>query len=586
MKRSVPSTYYRQAIKKILFLLIACLFSGALDHISLTLATPQHTESHYYRLPGVIVPLLLSHTPNSVTAPSKVLQLSVHLSIRNRTFLDTLLTMQADPNSPFYHHYLTPQTFKSQFGPTEDTIEDVITFLQSHHLTITSIASNNLVIHASASVATIEKTFLIMLHNYVIDGHTIYAPSLNPAIPDHLVSSLQNIVGLDNISVYKPRYRIQKGISSPSAQPTGYTPNDIRTAYDINPLLKMGADGTGQTVALFELDGYTPADIDTYLNYYKLGPKKYSDVLIDGAINMPGSSAIETTLDMEMMSAIAPNATQKVYIGPNSTVGVNDIYNAIVNDDSAKIVSISWGQCEVATGNAEIETLHDIFQQGAAQGQTFFAASGDAGAYDCGDMSLSVDSPANQPNVVGVGGTTLILNKDSTYRSESAWSSTSDSQLSGGGGGLSFYFPRPAYQTDPHVTSSQRMVPDVSANANPATGYSIYCSRPLDVCSRWSMVGGTSAAAPLWAAIAADINHYLFAQKKMPLGYLNPTLYTLYNKLQRYPAYHDVTTGDNRFYKATIGYDLATGIGTPDAWNLARDLAMPALIPTKEQPLP
>ncbi|GCE25063.1 pseudomonapepsin [Dictyobacter alpinus] len=488
--------------------------------------------------------------------------------------MDLLLTKQADPTSPLFHHYLTPQEFKSQFGPTKDAVNNVKLFLQSHHLAVTSISSNNLVIHTVGSVAAIESTFSIMLYDYIINGRTAFAPSLNPAVPNDLAPSLRNIAGLNNLSMYEPRYRMLKEDAPPHPLPISYTPNDIQVAYDVKPLLNTGANGAGQTIALFELDGYNPADITTYLDLYKLGPKKFSDVLIDGTRNVPGSGAIETTLDMEMVSSMAPNALQKVYIGPNTTVGVNDTYNAIVTDNSAKVVSTSWGQCEQAAGEAEMGTLHDIFRQGAAQGQTFFAASGDDGAYDCGDTSLSVDSPANQPSVVGVGGTTLLLNKDSTYGSESAWSTIVRTQLLGGGGGLSSYFSRPAYQNNLAITSPQRMVPDVSANADPATGYSVYCSGGnTSICKGWITVGGTSASAPVWAGMAADINQYLTKQKKISLGNANSILYALSNTPQRYPAYHDVTTGTNAFYKATIGYDLATGLGTPDIWNIARNLS-------------
>jgi len=575
MKSSLRFIDHRKKVKITVLLFILFFSSGYFDHVSPVIASPHHVASPPYRLPGIVVPLLLNHAVSSgITSPSKVLQLSVHLALRNEKLLDTLLAKQANPASPLFHHYLTPQEFKSQFGPTEAAVNKVKLFLQSHHLAVTSVSSNNLVIHAVGTVAAIEPTFSIMFHDYIIDGRTAFAPSLNPAVPNDLAPSLRNIAGLDNLSRYEPRYRMLKEDAPPHPLPIIYAPNDIQTAYDVKPLLKTGANGAGQTIALFELDGYNSADITTYLDRYKLGPKKFSDVLVDGTRNVPGSGAIETTLDMEMVSSMAPNALQKVYIGPNTTVGVNDTYNAIVADNSAKIVSTSWGQCEEAAGEAEMGTLHDIFRQGAAQGQTFFAASGDAGAYDCRDTSLSVDSPSNQTSVVAVGGTTLLLNKDSTYGNESAWSAIDGTQLSGGGGGLSSYFPRPAYQTNLTITSPQRMVPDVSANANPATGYSVYCSGGnTSICKGWITVGGTSASAPVWAGMAADISHYLTTQKKISLGNANALLYALSNTPQRYPAYHDVTAGTNGFYKATIGYDLATGLGTPDIWNIARNLS-------------
>ena len=171
-----------------------------------------------------------------------------------------------------------------------------------------------------------------------------------------------------------------------------------------------------------------------------------------------------------------------------------------------------------------------------------------------------------------MGGTKLLVGTGGTYSSESAWSNTSNS--SGGGGGISSYFSRPSYQTGTNLTNANREVPDVSADADPASGYSVYCTVTAAGCSSsgWISVGGTSAAAPLWAGIAADVNQYLSGLSKPVLGSASSKLYTLYNTAQTYTPYHDVTTGNNLYYSATANYDLATGVGTPDAWNIARDL--------------
>ena len=598
MRRALQPEWHLYITMKIVAVLLVLTASGMFNNVSLTFAASQRVHTSYARVRGVSVPRALGHVVGGVPK-DKLLQLSIDLSIRNKSGLDALLAAQANPASPLYHHYLTPQEFKTIFGPTQDTVNSVIAYLKSQSFTVDSVSANNVTIKVTGSVGKVENSFQIALNNYAMNNRVVFAPTLDPAVPDAVAPAIQNIVGLDNVAVYQPRYvlppKLQNKLSPHvgTGPNGGYTPSELRTAYDVNPLINTGANGAGQTVAIFELDGYNPSDINTYLNNYNLGPAKYSNVLVDGASNIAGSGTVEVALDMEIVSALAPAAKQMIYIGPNSTLGVNDLYSKIVNDNSVKVTSTSWGQCEAASGQAELSTLDTIFKQGAAQGQSFFAASGNSGAYDCGDSSLAVDSPADQPYVVGVGGTTLLTGSGGAYSSESAWTTVGGSRNGGGGGGISTSFSQPTYQHGPNLTSSFRTVPDVSADADPATGYSIYCTGNADLCNGWLVIGGTSAAAPLWAAIATDTNQYLISQNKPPLGNVNAALYTLYNTPQPNVAYHDVTTGTNLYYNAGPGYDLATGIGSPDAWNFARDLAgtsgTPQPIPTPTttpQPIP
>jgi kumamolisin len=261
---------------------------------------------------------------------------------------------------------------------------------------------------------------------------------------------------------------------------------------------------------------------------------------------------------------------------------VNDTYNQIVTDKKAQIATISWGECESQSGNAELQTLDNILSQGSAEGIAMYAASGDSGAYDCNDTNLAVDSPAGDPNITGVGGTNLQLN-NGAYGSETVWSNPSDTQRSpqgaGGGGGISSFFKEPSWQTGPGVqnqySNGNREVPDVSADADPATGYSVYCTVAAAGCSSsgWITVGGTSAAAPLWAGSTALVNEYLQNQQKSRIGFANPALYNLENATEQFPPFHDVTSGTNLYYPATAGYDEASGWGSPDIYNIARDIA-------------
>jgi subtilase family serine protease len=538
-------------------------------------------------LPGHI-PAALAHAhPIGRAAPNQRLALSIGLRLRDRSGLDALLKTMYDPRSPGYHHFLTPEQFNAFFAPTARQVSIVEQYLRNAGIQVGSVSPNHLLIDASATVAQAELVFGVQINEYRLGARTVYAPANDPSVPADVAAIVQNIGGLDNVGLYHPldllamaqarqtRPRPTQPFPGPAG---GYTPSELRTAYDINPLISAGDQGDSQTVAIFELDGYKSSDITAYDNYYGLSGGSYSNIYVDGFNGSAGSGAIEVELDMEDVTAIAPHAAQLIYEGPNTTQGVNDTYNKIVTDNKAQVMSTSWGECEQNSGNSELQTLDGIFAQGASQGISFFAAAGDSGAYDCGDgITLAVDSPASDPYVTGVGGTTLNTGSGGMYQSESVWSNAS--QGSGGGGGLSISFSQPSWQTGPGVqnqySNGMREVPDLSADADPNTGYSIYCTVSAAGCpgSGWTVVGGTSAAAPLWTASTAILNQYLVANGKSRMGFANPTWYKTASNTQTYTPYHDITTGNNLYYPATSGYDLASGWGSPNLYNLARDLA-------------
>ena len=523
------------------------------------------------------------------------LNLSVGLQLRNRQELASLLSDLYNPRSPRYHSFLTSQEFTDLFGPTPAQVQQVKSYLQQQGLVVTSISPNGLLIDATSSVAQAEAAFQVTINNYVLGANTFFANANPPTIPGALSSLITSIGGLDNSVKMHPLYHLSgpghgklkpsiklNSSAKPQAAQSGYGPSDLSGAYDATPLQSSGVQGNNQTVAVFELDGYQSSDITQYLQNYGLGTPNISNVLVDGFNGSAGAGAIEVELDIEVVAAMAPKANQIVYEGPNTTQGVNDTYNKIVTDNKARITTISWGECEAQSGNAELQTLDSIFSQGSAEGITMYAAAGDSGAYDCNDTSLAVDSPADDPNVTGVGGTNLQIS-NGAYGSESVWSNPTDTQRSpqgsGGGGGLSSYFKQPTWQVGPGVqnqySNGNREVPDVSADADPASGYAVYCTVSAAGCSSsgWIEVGGTSAAAPFWAGSTALINNYLQSQSKSPVGFITPTLYALANSKQQYAPFHDVTSGTNLYYPATAGYDEASGLGSPDVYNIARDIA-------------
>ncbi|HVS06635.1 MAG TPA: S53 family peptidase [Candidatus Dormibacteraeota bacterium] len=510
--------------------------------------------------------------------PTRKLTIGVSLALRNQAALQSFIAGVSDRKSPNYGHYLSPDQFAAAYGPTQAQVQQVVDYLHSHGLAVTATSSNRTLVDATGSLATVQAAFGVTISNWH-DGaqnRDFYGNDTQPVLPTTLASYVVGIAGLNN------HYPLQRLGPAPRAPPGGgpaggYTPNDLKKAYDVTPLASAGYNGSGQPLGLFELDGFRQSNITTYDTDYGLGSPAPSVVRVDGGSGPLGNGEVEVELDIEVMHALAPAAPITVWEGPNSDPGVNDTYNAMVTSNTTKSNSTSWGICEQQTTHSEMSTLDNIFQQAAAQGQSFFAASGDYGAYDCGGSFLSVDSPANDPYVTGTGGTTLTLNADGTYKTESAWSNPNYSPPLGSGGGLSTYFARPSWQTGPGVSNSysngKRQVPDISSDADSNTGYSVYVTYGG---TGWTVVGGTSAAAPSWAAFTAVYNQYAAANAKPNLGYANPTLYSTGSNAQPYAPYHDVTTGDNLYYAATATWDYATGWGTYDANNLARDLAGPA----------
>ncbi|MBA2284211.1 MAG: S8/S53 family peptidase [Ktedonobacteraceae bacterium] len=573
----------RNLVRNLLFLVAALLLIGT-SLIAVHMAV-RANSNQLVTLSGHSVPLIEHAQLLQPTDANQHLHLSIGLQIRNRAVLDNTLHAIDDPHSAQYHHYLTDSQFNQAFAPTPDQVQQVVSFLQNQKLTVTHIASDNLLIDATGTTAQAEQAFHVQINNYQVGKHAFYANASPPSVPLYVGQLITAISGLDNSVQYHPRALHTRQAASlhtkKLATPSGYGPQELNAAYNAVPLHSTNILGDNQTVAVFELDGYQQSDLTQYFRQYNLGTPSVTPIKVDGFDGSAGQGAIEVELDIEVIAAMAPHANQLVYEGPNSTTGLNDTYNRIVSDNKAKIVSISWGLCESSTGSAELSALNTIFAAGAAKGITFYAASGDSGAYDCNDTSLAVDSPADDPNVTGVGGTNLQLS-NGAYGSESVWSNPGDTQRSprgaGGGGGFSNTYKQPSWQTGPGTGSGNngmREVPDVSAAADPATGYAVYCTAPASGCpsSGWITVGGTSAAAPLWAGSTALINQYLQAQSKSPAGHITPALYSLASAQQAFPPFHDITAGNNLNYMATPGYDMASGLGSPDIYNIARDLA-------------
>jgi subtilase family serine protease len=531
----------------------------------------------------------------------RIIDLQLALKLRNRAQLDDLIRRVSTPHSTEYGHYLTPQEFGARFGPTAMQVDQATALLRAHGFRVTAAAPGSTLVDARGTVAAVEAALHTRIGHYrEASGHEFFANDTAPALPSSLAANITGVLGLDNR--YQRRHSaVQPRVCPPTCAGTPYAPTQLRTGFGLTTAPLTSLTGTGQTLGLLELDDFQQANINGYDTSYSLPPLTPQREVVDGgpvpAITNPGE--IEVELDIEVMHALAPGASILVFEGPNSTTGVNDTYGCMVNPAAnaacpnhaggitAPSNSTSWGECEPNQGPAETNTLGAIFAQAAAQGQSFFAASGDTGAYDCypDTSGIWVDSPASDPNVTGVGGTKLFLNPDNTYNSETAW--PREPQLYyGSGGGKSIFSSKPSWQTGPGVITTAgapRQVPDVSLNADPVTGYSVYtCLRNSGSCTASGAglrsLGGTSAGAPGWAAFTAIYNQYAACQGRQNLGFANPTLYSLGSNAQPFPPFNDVTIGDNKEgttlgYSAGAHYDMVTGWGSLRASDFAQDVA-------------
>jgi len=543
-------------------------------------------------LSGHIPPAVAHSQAVAALDSARPLALALTLPLRNQAELADLLRAQADPEDPRFGQFLTPQAFAARFSPTQADYARAAAYARSVGLVVTGTHPSRTVLDVAAPAASAERAFglHLLVYQSLRDGRFFYAPDAEPRVPAGLASVVSGVIGLDNAAQWHPHLRLKSAADAfaldPLALPfqTGsgpggaLSPSDIKKAYNLAGSAQTGA---GQTLALFELDGYAASDVAAYEANFGLPSVPLQNILIDGYSGASGSGAGEVTLDIELQAALAPGATKiLVYEAPNSNAGVVDAYTRIAADNLAKQISTSWGEAENSAGTSTRNAENTAFQQMAAQGQSIFAAAGDSGADDNGS-TLSVDDPASQPYMTGVGGTALsTAGPGGAYSSEKTWNGGSVAS-GAGGGGISTVWPIPSYQAPvagsaaSKGSATMRNVPDVSLDADPNTGYSIYFG------GKWVVYGGTSCAAPLWAAFTALVNQQRATNGLGTLGFANPPLYAAFQGANGAADFHDIADGStNLFYPAVAGYDDATGLGTFNGANLLLDLSGKAAAPT------
>jgi hypothetical protein len=524
-------------------------------------------------------------------AASTPLSLDIVFAPRDPAALDALLQQLYDPSSPEYHDFLAKGQFGPLFGAAPNTIINVASTLTSLGLTPGQVSSNDLTLPVSTTVAGAEVAFGVQIHQYgLASGRVGFANTSPPKVPSTIAADLIGVLGLSDVATQQPldlraptgsRRPTTPAVLSPNASGpipctaasnTGYayTANQLANAYGLDTGAYAGGRlGVGETVALFELEPFLSSDISAYESCYGISTTVNVTTVDGGAGTGDGSG--EAALDIEDVAGLAPDARIDVYEAPSTSNGPLDEYTQIADDDSAQVVSSSWGLCEPLEGSPTAQSEETVFEQMATQGQSMLAAAGDSGSEACYypqdgyyDKSLAVGDPASDPYVTGVGGTDLTAIGPAP--TETVWNESALG-AGAGGGGISEFWQMPSWQQTLGVNSDSsgtpcdvpsgsycREVPDVAASADPYNGYVVYWD------GGWTDIGGTSAASPLWAALTALADEGCSSKA----GFLNPTLYAHEGDL------NDITSGNNDYtgthgglYPATVGYDMASGLGTP-----------------------
>ena len=529
--------------------------------------------------------MLAPHLPGAVAngqaamtgavSPQQSLHLAIHLPVRNQAELTQLLHDLYDPKSPNFHKYLNVSEFTKRFAVTAADYNAVVAWAKANGLSVTAKTPNRRLLAVQGSVGTVNRAFHVKINYYRHPGgaRTFYSPDREPTVVGLRVPLLQ-ITGLNNYVLPQSMLRHRAVVSATApvsatgSGPAGEDlPRDMRAAYYGNGPLT----GAGQTIGIFSFDGYLLSDVQLY--YSKTGMSSnvpIENVLVDGfsgactAVSSPTSSACddgEQVLDIVNAIGMAPGIKQILFYEGSSNT---EILNQMATDNVAKVLSSSWGW-----NPADAASDDPIFQEFAAQGQSFVSASGDDGEFNSSTYSF----PGVDPYITQVGGTDLTtMGGGGAWSAETAWPQS--------GGGYVSGTPIPSWQQLPGVINSSnlgsstlRNAPDVAAEAN--------FDNPTVVNGSFvTGYGGTSFATPRWAGFLALVNQQSVANGKGTVGFINPALYNLGISASYSGAFHDITsgsnppsTGDGSGFNAVPGYDLVTGWGSPAGVGLINQLA-------------
>jgi subtilase family serine protease len=609
-------------------------------------AMPARAASTRSALPASIPSWANSKNYVAPANPAEIVGFRVYLGWNNPAGVAALAKAVSDPHSSSYGHFLTPERFRQQFAPSRQQVVAVQQWLRSQGFEVEYTPRNNHYVSAEGTVARSAAAFSVSFGMYNVAGLTLRSPSSNLSLPANLSAIVSGVIGLDDsaqlvhtnhttgdapppaafvsaqpCSTYWGEdqaigFTNPYGTSTLPYAPCGYTPQQIKGAYG---LASVSEDGTGQTVAI--IDAFAAPTIVQDVNQWSLNrglptfaPNQFTQVVAPGTYHHPESKKQdpqgwygEETLDVEAVHGMAPGANI-VYVGAsNAFQDLDAALNHVVDSHLAQIVTNSYGWDTEKLAPGFIKPLEDTILQGVVEGIGIYFSSGDNGDESLVEGYITVDWPASSPYVTAVGGTSLAVGATNNYLFETGWGTTSSSWtgtawdptppgswIYGSGGGVSILFPEPSYQVGvvpPSVFAAQgrtgRAVPDVSADADPNTGYLIGETQTFpDGSVQYSeyRIGGTSLSSPLFAGIMALADQ----AAGLPHGFANPIFYseptsftdilspadtvavvrTNYNNSVDASAglsYVLRTMNQTLSLQVTPGYDDVTGLGTPTA---------------------
>jgi len=560
-------------------------------------ATSQSAPTH----PVASQPTATGHLPVGTQLPqNEVKPLTFNLAYNDATMENDVAQIYT-PGSATYHQYLTATQIVQRYALSDAQQQQVVDWLTQHGYTIDGTDSLHSSVKVHATVATIERSLNIKLQSFTIAGREFFMQQGVPTLPKPIDSLVASVVGLDNFAL--PQFKPPFGLLTHGTQSAtlagncanygakqNLTRNKLAAAYQINQLYQQGFQGQGMTIGVAEFgDAYNPQDLANYATCAGIATPNVQNINVDGTL-ASGSGQGEAIMDLELIAGLAPQAHILDYQTDGSSTAfaqaMVDVFNRVASDHKVQVLSVSYGTYESSLSTSEQVAVNRSLRMLAAEGISVFISSGDCGAFTQRLPHIAqVAFPASAVYSIAVGGTHLQVNDSNVRTSETAWGAGDNLPFcmndwgSGGGVSQNTAFKRPSWQTGTGTTThydgsashvfiqpfdfSQtvsapnglRQVPDVAAAAYP--NIAVYYQ------GAWASSGGTSAAAPIWAAGALLVDQALQQKGKTALGGV-PQFYTLANHSGSFHPYNDITSGDNLFYTATKGWDYVTGWGSPN----------------------